>query len=493
MKILIFIVAYNAEKTIVNVLKRIPHSRLKKKNVSILIIDDASSDKTSDVAMRFVSNGYWCDVKILRNPINQGYGGNQKIGYTYSIKNGFDIVALLHGDGQYSPELLPDLLLPFYNKTSPDAVFGSRMLNKIDALKGGMPLYKFFGNQILTYIQNKILRSSLSEFHTGYRIYSVKLLESIPFSLNTNDFHFDTEIIIQIMFLRAKIIEIAIPTFYGDEICHVNGMEYAWDVLKTSFKAKLIEYGIFFDPKFDLVNNENTNYKSKFDFHSTHSIAFNLIETKKFVFDFGCSDGYMSEKLNAEKFCKVVSLDLESKKKIPGCLYISHNLNNKLPNLPWNEVDYILLLDVIEHLSKPEEFMSKLRANLSENKNVKIILSTGNVTFFINRFMMMLGQFNYGKRGILDITHSRLFTNASIRRLLKYTGFNILDTKYIPAPYPFAIGLNWISKSLLALNNMLIKIFPGLFSYQVLLVIQPLPDINWLLSKAHIIHKKNNV
>ena len=236
--LLIFIVAYNAEKTISWVLKRIPVSIKNNFRVEVLIIDDKSSDNTSMVGKKFASNKkFKFSIKILYNRINQGYGGNQKIGYHYAIKNNFDYVALVHGDGQYPPEYLPKLMDPLINLEA-DAVFGSRMLKKGEALKGGMPLYKYVGNKILTKFENLMLNSSLSEFHSGYRIYSVQALKKIPFNLNTQDFHFDTEIIIQFIFSNLKIREVPIPTYYGDEICHVNGIKYAFKV----FNAVMLAY-----------------------------------------------------------------------------------------------------------------------------------------------------------------------------------------------------------------------------------------------------------
>ena len=173
-KLLIFIVAYNAEKTIESVIKRIPKFLFKKFNLEIIIIDDASTDSTFKISKKIKKfNKSNFKLKIFRNPINQGYGGNQKIGYYYAIKNNFDYVVLLHGDGQYAPEQLPKLLKGIaINKF--DVVIGSRMISKKRALKGGMPLYKLVGNIILTQIQNLLLGSKLAEFHSGYRIYSVK-------------------------------------------------------------------------------------------------------------------------------------------------------------------------------------------------------------------------------------------------------------------------------------------------------------------------------
>ena len=125
-------------------------------------------------------------------------------------------------------------------------------MKKGDALKGGMPLYKWLGNQVLTTFQNGMLGTKLSEFHSGYRLYSTAALRQIPFERNSNDFHFDTEIIIQLFAKKLRIVEVPIPTYYGDEICHVNGMKYAWDVCRAVLRSKFHERGLLYDRKFDV-------------------------------------------------------------------------------------------------------------------------------------------------------------------------------------------------------------------------------------------------
>ena len=235
-KLLVFIVAYNAETTIDRVLTRIPSSLGELYDTEVLIIDDSSEDRTferSEMSKRGGDVPF--DLTVLVNPVNQGYGGNQKIGFQYAIDNGFDIVALVHGDGQYAPECLLELVAPVAHHAA-ELVMGSRMLG--EARKGGMPLYKLAGNRLLTVAQNALLGSQLSEFHSGYRIYDVRALASIPFELNTNDFHFDTEIIIQMMLAERRILELPIPTYYGEEICYVNGVKYARDVLLSTLKAR---------------------------------------------------------------------------------------------------------------------------------------------------------------------------------------------------------------------------------------------------------------
>ena len=247
-RVLIFIVAYNAETTIEGA-SRIPAHFTS--TVSGLIIDDSSRDETFLNGLRYQQSHSAFKITVLRTPENQGYGGNQKLGYRYAIDNGFDIVALVHGDGQYAPEKLPALLAPLLAGKA-DAVFGSRMIDKRAARAGGMPLYKWIGNQILTRFQNRMLGTQLSEFHSGYRLYSTTALARIPFEKNTNDFHFDTEIIVQLVLKNLRITELPIPTYYGDEICRVNGLKYVADIFTTMLRTRAHEMNIFFDRKFDV-------------------------------------------------------------------------------------------------------------------------------------------------------------------------------------------------------------------------------------------------
>ncbi|MBU6392430.1 MAG: glycosyltransferase family 2 protein, partial [Planctomycetes bacterium] len=177
-KILIFIVAYEAQTTLEKVLNRIP-KEVFDYDTEILVIDDSSKDKTFEIGVKYSESKKY-PITILYNDENQGYGGNQKLGYSYAIKNKFDIVVLLHGDGQYAPEYIPVLIKPLLDNSA-DVVMGSRMLAKGAALKGGMPLYKYIGNKILTKIQNFLLGTNFSEFHSGYRVYSVAALSKIPF------------------------------------------------------------------------------------------------------------------------------------------------------------------------------------------------------------------------------------------------------------------------------------------------------------------------
>ena len=256
-KLLVYIISYNHEDFITNVLKRIPLEILTKKyEVELVLNDDASSDHTVEESYKFMKNiPSNINFKVLYNPINQQYGGNQKIGYYYAIKNKFDLVALLHGDGQFAPEYLNKLVEPLDDENI-DAVFGSRMMIKGAAKKGGMPIYKFIGNKVITFYQNLLLSTRLSEFHSGYRAYRVSSLTKIPFYLNTNNYHFDTQIIIQFVFAKMKIFEIPIPTYYGLE-WHASHIIYATQVCLETLKAKLHTLGFVNYKKYDCKNEES--------------------------------------------------------------------------------------------------------------------------------------------------------------------------------------------------------------------------------------------
>ena len=236
-KFLIFIPAYNVEKKILSVLKRIPNEVFDKYYVRILIIEDFSKDNTKSIINEYMNTRNDNLINIIINEKNYGYGGVQKIAFKFAIKNDFDYVIMLHGDGQYAPEKIPEFISSLLNNNA-DAVFGSRLITPKDALKGGMPLYKFIGNRLLTFVQNLIIQTKMSEFHSGYRSYKVNSLRKINFEKNTNNFHFDTEIIIQLLKLKFVIKEIAMPTFYGDVVSHLKSIPYGINVLISTIKYK---------------------------------------------------------------------------------------------------------------------------------------------------------------------------------------------------------------------------------------------------------------
>ena len=236
-KIGILIVAYNAATTLRDVLHRIP-PEIKEKTAEIFVFDDASQDATYEVGTSLKEEFPNTKLSVYKNAVNLMYGGNQRQGYLYAIDHGMDIVVLLHGDGQYAPEVMQELLTPLENGEA-DMVMGSRMMVKGAALKGNMPTYKYYGNKVLTWMENTLVGTRLTEFHSGYRAYSTKALRNIPLGRMTFNWHFDTQIILEFVKRGFRIKEVPIPTYYGDEICRVNGIPYAMNCVWTSFRFAL--------------------------------------------------------------------------------------------------------------------------------------------------------------------------------------------------------------------------------------------------------------
>jgi glycosyltransferase involved in cell wall biosynthesis len=481
-RLLIFIVAYNAEATIEKVLNRIPQS-LRTNETEVLVIDDSSSDETFARGVGYQQQNAEFKITVLRTPENQGYGGNQKLGYRYAIDNGFDIVALIHGDGKYAPEKLPALLQPVADGKT-DAVLGSRLIDKYSALRAGMPFGKWIGNRLFTTFENSVLGTELSDFHCGYRVYATHALAQIPFEKNTNDFHFDTEIVIQFLLKKLRILELPIPMFYGDGISYRDAVKYAWNIFKTTVRARLCQLSLFYDRRYDLETVEEV-YNLKLGYASSHTAAIAAAKPGGRILDIGCGQGRVGAEF-VKRGCHVTGLD----RYIPGddlprknMDFVRWDLDRAEFPINVSQFDQIFLLDIIEHLKDPSHFMDELRF-ATGCKRPEIILTTANIGFFATRLMLTLGQLNYGKKGILDVTHTRLFTFRSISELLAQSGYKILELRGIPAPFPLALGRTFVSRLLLALNAALIRLSRGLFAYQIFIRAEARPTVNNLLKET---------
>jgi len=447
-RVAIFIVAYNASKHIERVLERIP-PWVCENLAEIYLIDDSSKDETALIAAGIDWPQSFAELRVFKTPFNQGYGGNQKIGYSYAIEQGFDIVVLLHGDGQYAPEALPHILSQYDQGI--DAVFGSRFINSGDALKGGMPLYKFVGNRILTRIQNYFMKGSLSEWHSGYRSYRTSLLKRIPFSCNSNDFDFDSEIIIQTLGAGGVIKEIAIPTFYGDEICHVNGMRYAFQCVNNVLQYKTMQAELFYDPRFDLSQ--------------TSLLASSSSESKV-------------AKTSVEHFIENIA-DL-NEVKVRQISSVSEVLEGN--GKSGSQYDIVIALDALQNENSPELALQQIGDSLKANG--QIYVSCANVAYFPVRIMLLFGFFNYGRRGILDRAHKRLFTKGSFKRLLQQGGYEIEAIHGFGPPIVDRIGNTWFLRLLDTLSYRLATFWISLFAFQILLVARKKVDIRSLMQKT---------
>jgi len=226
--VFIIMPAYNAGKTIERVFSRIP-DHVKSRIKRYVVVNDGSNDDTEEALSRVRSKHP--DLITLRHEKNRGYGAAEKTLLNYALREGAEVAVLLHSDGQYSSEKIPDLLKPIDDNEA-DLVQGSRMLEK-GALKGGMPLYKFIANKCLTGLENIAFGMKLAEYHSGYMLYSRKIFLEIPFNKLSDSFDFDLEMIVMAKIRKLRIVEVPIPTIYANEVSHLNPVKYGFDVLSV--------------------------------------------------------------------------------------------------------------------------------------------------------------------------------------------------------------------------------------------------------------------
>jgi len=240
-KIVVVLPAFNAENTLEKTYQEIPFDVVD----DVILVDDKSNDKTVQKAKELgIKN-------VFLHEINQGYGANQKTCYNEALKLGADIIVMLHPDYQYPPSLISSMTDIIANGMYA-VVLGSRILGN-GALKGGMPVYKYVFNRILTLIQNIFLGAKLSEYHTGFRAYKSEVLEKINYQSNSDDFVFDNQVLAQIHYAGFEIAEITCPTKYDEQSSSINfrrSVKYGLGVLRTSFqyffqRIGLIKYDLF--------------------------------------------------------------------------------------------------------------------------------------------------------------------------------------------------------------------------------------------------------
>ena len=234
-KVIVVLPAYNADKTLERTFREIPFDIVDE----VVLVDDKSSDNTAETARQL-------GIKhVIQHKENKGYGGNQKTCYKKALELGGDIVIMLHPDYQYTPHLIHPMAYIIANNVYP-VVLGSRILG-IGALRGGMPVYKYIANRILTFFQNLLLWQKLSEYHTGYRAFSREVLQSIDYMTNSDDFVFDNEMLSQIIYKDFEIAEITCPTKYFEEASSINFKRsaiYGLGVLKVSLEHRLSKWGL---------------------------------------------------------------------------------------------------------------------------------------------------------------------------------------------------------------------------------------------------------
>lgn len=464
----ILVVAYNAASTLASVLDRIPED-FRADIDQVMVSDDASSDSTFLIGLGYRETVADLPLVVVRQDENLGYGGNQKWGYAWAADHGLDIVVLLHGDGQYAPELLPDIVAPLLDGTA-DAVMGSRMLDPGSARSGGMPLYKWVGNRILTTAQNRLVGASLSEWHSGYRAYRVSALSGLDLDACSDDFDFDTQILLRLLDRGHRITEIPIPTYYGDEISYVNGMRYARDIMGHTLRHRLRRMGFG-------AGTADDGYELKVGENSSHRVLADMVGPsdgggrRLRILDLGCADGSVGAVL-AGRGHQVIGVDATAAAGVTERLdaFVEADLDHGLPAEVEGSFDLVLVADVLEHLRRPEDLLAEVRDRLAPGG--RVIGSVPNFGHWYPRLRVVAGRFDYDARGILDRGHVRFFTRRSFRRLVTDAGYRFVDWRPLGLPvevFARGSGTGAVGRALSVASTLdlaAVRAWPAMFAYQ---------------------------
>jgi glycosyltransferase involved in cell wall biosynthesis len=471
----IFIIAYNAVNKLDWTLDRIP-KEVWDKVEEVFLFDDCSTDNTYYAAIGYKNVKQLEKFTVHRNTQNLRYGGNQKAGYQYAIARDLDVVVMLHADGQYAPECLPELLEPL-ERNEADMVFGSRVAAGGDPLGGGMPLYKFVGNRILTWVENQIVGMNLSEFHSGYRLYSCEALKKIPFMLNSDDWHFDTEVLIQFHEAGLRIAERRIPTYYGDEICYVNGIPYAFNCVKSACIYRLHKSRLLKEPKYDITGDQKI-YK-KADPYSSHAqkVEWMKRERPARVLEIGTGTGDLTAEM-ARLGCAVTGIEQDKNMADLAGQFCSEMIVGDIEEMELSTLgryDVIVFGDVLRHFRNRRDVLKKVHGLLRPDG--KVLLSLPNVSnIWVRLFLLLFGRSDRSRVGIIDEIELRFFSLKSIKQMAAESGFDVISVNVAPLPLPLilpATSKGRVLRFLHFFNWCLTKLRKTIFAYQFVLVCQP--------------------
>ncbi len=407
-------------------------------------------------------------LRFYRNPTRYGYGDNLKNCFDYAVLKGFDHVAVLRGDGAYDPSYLAIFLAALLEANS-GAILGRRVSVRGARSSTLSSTSKRFANRLLSRVEDLLLGMGIEDYHCGFRLLSTEILRRIPYHLNSGDYLFDLEMLIQIRCLGIPISTVSVPDFH-DEGMRVGTMcSYAIRAVGTALgyrlhQLHLIRRGTYF---VDL----GERYVLKRNRYSSHMKILKAIEPGSHVLDLGCGQSLLAEEYH-RRGITVVGVDKIPPDKVSPFVkdYVRHDMESPL-DLKYGRVfDYVVLSDVIEHISDRESVMRSLRRYLKADG--RLIASTGNVAIWFYRVSLLIGRFEYGPRGILDRTHVHLFTFDSFKRFLKQQGYRVLRREYTPIPFELVFESTGRSRTVERITRWyyyLARAWPTMFAYQFIM------------------------
>jgi 2-polyprenyl-3-methyl-5-hydroxy-6-metoxy-1,4-benzoquinol methylase len=451
-------------RSLFQTLERIPESVASALEEVVVMQDSRSEFDSRAEAPR----GDQFEVRFHRQPRDLGHGGARKAAFEYALRNRFDLIALMRGDGSHPVESLPDLLEPAIG--GQPLVVASRLMDRREALRGGMPVSRLVSHAVATGLQNHILGLRLRDYLSSFRVYAADVLRRIPFQLNADDRLFDVHAIIQCRALGITAHEVPARSAWreGDdgrqELRHV--FRACWTAVNYRLhQLHLRRRGRYF---VDL----GIHYTLKQSETGSHMQIVEAIRPGSRVLDLGCSQGLLARPLR-DKAVRVTGVDgrppdhrlareLET--------YLQRDLELPLELPVGRDFDYVVCADVIEHLRNRRQLLQSARRYLRPEG--RLIISTPNVALWFYRLSLLVGRFEYGPRGVLDHDHAHLYTRDSFRREIEAAGFRIVQERVTALPFEVVFestGRSRLVREVSRLYHRLARLWPELFAYQIVL------------------------
>jgi 2-polyprenyl-3-methyl-5-hydroxy-6-metoxy-1,4-benzoquinol methylase len=405
---------------------------------------------------------------VHRDLRNGDYGGARKAAFEHALRRGFDLCIVLRGDGRHPPEKLPELLHAALHRPE-GLVLASRLVHKLETWRAGMSAARLAAHTLSTAFQNRVLGLRLDDYHSGFRLYPRRLLESVPFQLDADDQAFDVQIVIQARALGVPIHEVPVVPAWKEYASDLDGLAHVLRACVHAADYRLHQLHVTRRGRYFV--DQGVHYTLKRSHTGSHMQIVDAIRPDTRVLDLGCSQGLLARPLR-EKNVRVTGVDLGGPERRAAHLEAYHERDLEQPlELPvGREFDFVVISDVIEHLRNRNQLLRAARRYLKPDG--RLIVSTPNVALWFYRLSLLAGRFEYGPRGVLDETHVHLYTGASFRREVERAGFRVVRRRVTALPFEVVFrstGRSRLMRGVAGAYHALARAWPSLFAYQFIL------------------------
>lgn len=396
------------------------------------------------------------------------YGAVRKAAFEYGLRVGLDRMVVMHGDGRHPPEKLGALLDEALQHPR-GLVVGSRLSGGLLSGRSGMPLSQAIGLRVAHGLQNSILHLRVEDYQSSYRVYSVSALRRIPWQLNSESRSFDDEVLVQFRALDEPIIGIPMEASWAEHASNIAALSYAVGALRIPLGYRLHQLHIAKQHKF--IVTRDIHYTLKVSPTGSHMQIIDAIASGSRVLDLGCSQGLLAGPLR-ERDVRVTGVDINSPENVAEELedYYQRDLEEELDLPEERNFDYVVIADVIEHIKNRQRLLQGARRFLKPDG--RLIISTPNIAIWFYRLSLLVGRFEYGPRGVLDMTHVHLYTRATFVREVEAAGFQIVKRRVTALPFEIvfeATGKSRLMQVVVDFYYALARAWPSMFAYQNIL------------------------